>query len=831
MRRVLALSLLLACGGTAGSSADGGSIADGGPAVDGGGEDASRVRPVVLAEDGAWCWFQDERALFIGERLVVSSLSREGDVQVSSYDLDSGERNDAVLARLERDDHDVASLIERSDGRLIAFYTNHTHDRVMRWRISENTGGDVSAWKPERTTDTGGGVCYSNPFELADEAEGGGPPPIYNFFRSLVISPSFSRSLDRGATWSASGRIIHSVDERRTHRPYVKYASDGRSTIHLAYTDGHPTEYNGTADQPRANSVYHLYYRDGQLHRSDGEVVADLVAGASSDLAPTAGTLVYDGNQGEGGEAWTHDLALDRDGNPVVVYATFPDQSSEHTALGDHRYRYARWDGTEWRDHAVGFAGHGLSLRSRLYSGGIAIDPDDVNIIYFASSVDPVDGAPSGTGRFEIVRGRTRDGGASWSFEAVTAGSMVDNLRPIVPAHHPTATAVLWLQGVYDEFLDSYNTRVVGLFGPDDASAEERAHREVLDPIARFDVGTAEAADGFVSVVPAGGAAAGRDGVVSFALSGVVGTRKRPRGGALHGDFAYNGRPGTAPGDKLRVHLSGLAPGSEYLVRLHQYDPEYNPLAEAYWFDGTSGSLDARGNPSFLGAHRLVAGTAHGSGALSLLVTSDPAGAIDLVARGDGAAPLVALNGVELAPRPAGEVVARFDIDAPAASGARTEPGHTSLSFDCGAARSGAAAAGGVTLTVRSDRLGCLRQRAMSGAGAALLEDFAYGDDELVAELAGLEPGGLYEVTVHSVDAELGVGHASMWWLEEAGSQPVVVRAYHYNGASNGPAASFTFYHRATEPALVLRGHDLIRGGGAIDSVVTLNGLELRRIR
>jgi hypothetical protein len=815
MRRPVLLLCLAACGDPSPAGSDGGATGDGG-IEDAGAEPSTRVRPVVLAEDGAWCWFQDERALFAGQRLIVSSLSREGDVQVSSYDLASGLRQDAVLARLERDDHDVASLLHRSDGKLMAFYTNHTHDRLMRWRVSEGSGGDVSSWEPERTLDTGGGVCYSNPFELAGEGA------VYNFFRSLAISPSFSRSDDGGASWSPAARVIHSNDGVRTHRPYVKYASDGQSTIHLVYTDGHPTEYNGTGGQTRHNSVYHLYYRDGQLHRSDGTAVAELVGGQGLDLEPTEGTVVYDGNRGQAGEAWTHDLALDGEGHPVVAYATFPDQSTEYTALGDHRYRYARWDGRQWRDHFVAYAGHGLSLRSRLYSGGIAIDPDDVDTIYFASSVNPEDGAPAGTGRFEIVRGRTADGGATWRFTPITSGSIVDNLRPIVPAGHPTATAVLWMQGVYDQFLYHYNTRVVGLFGPAEARADERAPGSGLVPVARFDVNAAEAsttADGFVAAVPAGGSLTAEDGGVTLSVSGITATRTRPRGGALHGDFASNGNPGTSPADKLRVRLTGLAPDTEHIVWLHQYDPEYHALAEAYWFEGATDPLAARGNRRFLGAHRLVAGTAAGAGALALVVTSDGDGAIDLVARGGGDESLVVLNGVEVAVR-SGEPVARFDVG----DGAATPPGQVAVTFD---GASGTASASGLTLTVTSDRTGCVRRRDGDGG----LADFAFGDDELVAELAGLEPGALYEITVHSTDLELGVGHASMWWLEEAGSQPVVVRAYHYNGAVDGPSASFTFHHRAAEAAIQLRGHDLIReDGGLIDSTVVLNGLEVRRL-
>lgn len=43
---------------------------------------ALAAEPVVLNPDGAWCWFQDERALVYDGKLSVASIGRTGDVQV-----------------------------------------------------------------------------------------------------------------------------------------------------------------------------------------------------------------------------------------------------------------------------------------------------------------------------------------------------------------------------------------------------------------------------------------------------------------------------------------------------------------------------------------------------------------------------------------------------------------------------------------------------------------------------------------------------------------------------------------------------------------------------
>ncbi|HEU4840221.1 MAG TPA: hypothetical protein VFT09_02235, partial [Ilumatobacteraceae bacterium] len=72
---------------------------------------------VVLNDNGAWCWFQDERAVVdvAAGRLLVGSiadargtggLSRDGDVDVVAYDLTAGTTTRHTLhAGLGGNDH------------------------------------------------------------------------------------------------------------------------------------------------------------------------------------------------------------------------------------------------------------------------------------------------------------------------------------------------------------------------------------------------------------------------------------------------------------------------------------------------------------------------------------------------------------------------------------------------------------------------------------------------------------------------------------------------------------------------------------------------------
>jgi hypothetical protein len=63
---------------------------------------------------------------------------------------------------------------------------------------------------------------------------------------------------------------------------------------------------------------------------------------------------------------------------------------------------------------------------------------------------------------YEIFRGVTTDGGASWSWTPVTANSDTDNLRPIIPKEGEGRRVVLWQRGDFETYTD-YNTDIVGI--------------------------------------------------------------------------------------------------------------------------------------------------------------------------------------------------------------------------------------------------------------------------------------------------------------------------------------------------------------------------------
>lgn len=426
--------------------------------------------PIVFNDDGGWCWYQDERVVIANGRLVIGSVAsgrddpqRRGNIEVVSYDIASGalqrftlhEGVDEKDRRQWYDDHNVPAFLTTASGHLLAIYAKHGPEEKIYLRRSERPG-DATAWAPAQVfiPSEKSRVTYSNAFRLS--AEKG---RIYNFFRGLDNSfkPSWMTSDDDGLTWTTGGIAINVPSEFR-HRPYVKYASNGRDMIHLAYTEGHPRDFD--------NSIYHAYYQGGQLRRSDGSVISSLKEGMPR---PEDGTRVFAG--GPDRVAWISDLHLDSRGRPYLAYSVqMNDAGKKPGHCGqDHRYRFARWDGKRWHDTEVAFAGTCIYPREDDYTGLITLDPHDPRTLYISTNADPVTGAPlvsqtDGQRHWEIFRGVTRDF-RKWTWTPVTKNSKADNLRPIVPEWPGNRRALLWLQGKMRTYTD-FDFRVVGLIEP-----------------------------------------------------------------------------------------------------------------------------------------------------------------------------------------------------------------------------------------------------------------------------------------------------------------------------------------------------------------------------
>jgi len=427
---------------------------------------------IQLNDNGAWSWFMDERAIVHEGKLIVGSVHAVGDfsnaadpdwgnVEVAVYELASGEIGRAVLHRhFEQDDHDVPAFLPLPDGRYLAMYTKHGGERRIYYRFSQPHNPLV--WGPAVEFETpgvdapafrGDNVTYSNLFRLPSGR-------ILNFFRGFDHDPNYMYSDDWGRSWHYGGRLLRGRDG---YSPYLKYAFDGQETIHFIATEDHPRNYD--------NSIYHGFVRDGSIYLSDRTRRGKLSDSTKVEIAAWDLTRVFQGDADNVG--WVIDLELDAQQRPYFVFSVQKDGRGLPPGEGgmDHRFHYARWDGKAWHVHEIAYAGTRLYAGEDDYTGLAALDPNSPDIVYISTDADPVTGAPlvsraDGQRHHELYRGATRDFGATWRWEPITANSTVDNLRPIVPKWKDPRTALVWMRGRYRNNRGEWTTAVVATVLP-----------------------------------------------------------------------------------------------------------------------------------------------------------------------------------------------------------------------------------------------------------------------------------------------------------------------------------------------------------------------------
>jgi hypothetical protein len=491
---------------------------------------------ILFNDNGTWSWYMDERVIIdpASGRLLVSSVTSSpvaypigrptGAIDLVTYDLASGNRTRFQLSDIQEDDHNVAGLLILPSGKYLAMYSNHGNaqglgDQFTRWRVSTNPH-DTSAWSPEQTFDwytTPGNapppspnrvnVSYHNLFYLPSEDR------VYNFSRGTYQSPNillYDPEVDDGnpatgpapLTWN--GQLASSVVTGYS-AGYYKYASNNTDRIWFVGTETHPRNYIN-------NSVYAGYIQDGKSfdmagNQRDANIFDNQNTGGGPAAVPDVSTFTPVQQGGVNGytRLWTVDLALGADGLPVALYTSRFNDNAD-----DHRLHYARFDGTAWHAYEVARMAYRLYGPEEDYTGLGAFVPGDPNTIYVSTPVDPRD--PTGataTVNHEIYKGVTANGGMNWTWTAITSGSSVDNLRPIVPAWDGQRRAVLWHRGVYttaqntDEAIVGIierNDERVGLVHYVDATVGSTSNTTLADgsPLTGWTLSTGAGNDGGV---------------------------------------------------------------------------------------------------------------------------------------------------------------------------------------------------------------------------------------------------------------------------------------------------------------------------------------------
>lgn len=386
-----------------------------------------------LAEDGAWCWFSDPRAVYfegIHKRTYAGWMDSKGNVVIGFYDHDNKKSESKIIHQnLQVDDHDNPGIFIDNEGYLFVFYSKHAKREPM-YMLKSSEPEEITNWEPvqplvlnDSLTFSGfsNTYTYANIQQLTDEEN-----RLYLFWRGADFKPNYSTSDDNGKSWTTGKIMVLPERIYRDRRPYMKISSNHKNTIHFAFTDGHPAKET-------TNSIYYAKYKNGDLYKANGELI---MKWEDLPLNPKDADMVYDAKH-TNEKAWIWDVAEDNQSNPVMVYARFPNDTI-------HDYYYAIWDNNQWNNYKMVNSGTWFPentdnpQREPNYSGGLVLDHNDPSIVYLSRQKK---------GIFEIEQWQTPDKGKTWKIEEITGHSAQNNVRPFVIRNYNEhdSLRVLWM--------------------------------------------------------------------------------------------------------------------------------------------------------------------------------------------------------------------------------------------------------------------------------------------------------------------------------------------------------------------------------------------------
>lgn len=415
-----------------------------------------------LAPNAGWCWWQSRRAVIVGNTLLVGSVPNKRGAngttlrtQVLSMNLDTKATKTANLAvnPYRDDDHDSPGMAVNPDGSVTAGFTGHGEDSTIRVRRSTSVSQNTWATLP-------------------DLAPGSGLVTYANLVRSEGLLWTFTRrdnrtwaawSADEGQTWNGAWLLFEGTvapSGQPLHRPYVMFtANPAKDRIDFVTTRGHPKNI-------RDGALFSGYLKGMNVYRTDGTLLGPL--GTGPGYRPIDMTPVYAPPPNGRPETdvafsdqdlWGSDLITDAQGDPVVTFSLRePEPSPVAGKLYRHWYYWAKWNGTTWAVTRVSAAGSELYGSETDYTGLISVDPSDPYRVVISSDVHPVTSAPLVSAaddmvHYELFEGRSTNSGATWTWQPITENSTGDNIRPLLATEASGRWALVWMKGVYKNWL------------------------------------------------------------------------------------------------------------------------------------------------------------------------------------------------------------------------------------------------------------------------------------------------------------------------------------------------------------------------------------------
>ena len=396
-------------------------------------------------DEGAWCWFADPRSISYsnGDDLdfsIIGYIDIHGDIKATQINHLTDEVNEVLIrTNIQPDDHNNPTFLVLPDERIIVFYSRHTDEACFWYRVTTEPG-DLTTLGEEKCLNTSANTTYPSPFLMEND-----PDHIYLMWRGINWHPTIAKLSipdENGNTEFTYGpyQMVQSTGAR----PYAKYSSNGVDKLYVTYTTGHP-------DNEQPNWVYFNQIDIATMTLEDvkGNTMSTIANGALSvNKTDTTQTHIVDTAPGNMRD-WVWQTAVGEDGKPVIAMVRISGGKTSHD------YYYVKWNGTEWVATFLANGGghfHQTSGLEMCYSGGMAIDSDNTNIMYCSVPVEGVFGTV-----YEIIKYTMNDAGTQIvSTEQITKNSRKNNVRPYVIGNSEGKDIRLtWMHGDYTDWIVS----------------------------------------------------------------------------------------------------------------------------------------------------------------------------------------------------------------------------------------------------------------------------------------------------------------------------------------------------------------------------------------
>lgn len=401
----------------------------------------------TVADEGAWCWFADPRALHYENEsgtinaTYIGYIDNHGSIKATQIDWKTNTTTEVLIRSwFQPDDHDNPAFLVLPDERVMIIYSRHTDEACFYYRISTKAG-DITSLGEEKKLVTANNTTYPNPYILSDD-----PDHIYMCWRGIGWHPTVAqmsmpdKNDNISFTWGPY-QMVQSTGSR----PYAKYISNGKDKIYLAYTTGHP-------DNEYPNWLYCDVFdvNDKCLYDLKGKKLSTVQNGKfavnkTDSYKSQYPATVVDATSDR--RDWLWNMAFDGNGNPIIGMTKI------NNAKTSHDYYYAKWNGNGWQTTFIANGGgqfHQTPGVEMCYSGGMAVDRDNPNDVYCSVPVN---------GKYEIVKyTMSADGKSVASQSAVTSNSVLNNERPfIIEGTKNSPLRLSWMNGNYYYWIVNRN--------------------------------------------------------------------------------------------------------------------------------------------------------------------------------------------------------------------------------------------------------------------------------------------------------------------------------------------------------------------------------------